>query len=42
VATIMLTEYEQMKDRLLYLIATRNEESLNPSPIWPTTPEVFT
>ncbi len=42
VTTIMLTEYEKMKDRLLYLIATRNEERLNPSPIWPTTAKAFT
>ncbi len=42
VTTIMLTEYEKMKDRLLYLVATGNEEGLNPSPIWPTTAKALT
>lgn len=42
VTTIMLTEYDSLKDRLLYLVATRNEEGLNPSPIWPVKSEVFT
>lgn len=41
VATIMLTEYEKMKDRLLYLVATKNEEMLNPSSIWPAASELL-
>ena len=41
VSTIMLTEYEELRDRLLYFVTIKNEERLNPSPIWPSTSQVF-
>lgn len=40
VTTTMLTEHTNTKSRLLYMVSTRNEETLNPSPIWPTPSEV--
>jgi hypothetical protein len=37
----MLTEHANAKARLLYMVSTRNEEAINPSPIWPTPSQVF-
>jgi taurine dioxygenase len=42
VTTTMLTEHANTKARLLYMVSTRNEEAINPSPIWPTPSQVFT